>query len=90
MPPRRSAGNASNAPTAAAITAPITIASMTAMPNLVASCAVVHAPIAAKVATHSEISPAIPVITVIERKIVARMTAWIASVTQFAAAWKKR
>ena len=50
----------------------------------------VHAPIPAKVATHSEISPAIPVMTVIERKIVARMTAWIAIVTQFSSAWKKR
>ena len=32
---------------------------------------------AAKVPWHSEICPAKPVITVIDRKIVARITAWV-------------
>ena len=36
-----------------------------------------NAPMAANVPWHSEIWPAKPVITVIDRKIVARITAWV-------------
>ena len=50
MPPSRSAGSASSAPTAAAITAPTSIARSTDTPNRVASCAVAHAPMPANVA----------------------------------------
>ena len=38
------------------------------MPCVVASCAVANAPMAANVAWHSEICPAMPVITVIEQE----------------------
>ncbi len=89
MPPNRRAGSARSAPTSAASAAPMIIAISTDMPKRVASCAVVHAPIAAKVAIHKQISPAIPVITVIDRKIVARIVAWMATSRQFDAAWKK-
>ena len=42
-----------------------------------ASWAVVNAPTAANVAWHSEICPAIPVITVIDRKISEKITALV-------------
>ena len=74
MPPSRKRGMASRAPTAAAITAPTTIVVSTGMSNRSASCAVANAPMPANDAWHSEIWPAIPVITVIDRKIRAKIT----------------
>ncbi len=55
MPPSRSAGIASSPPTAAAMTAPITIVRSTGRPKLLASWAVPAAPTAANDAWHSEI-----------------------------------
>ena len=67
----------------------MTIATSTDIPNRVASCAVAHAPMPANVAWHSEICPAIPVITVIERKMTAKMVARIAMSSHCPLAWKK-
>ena len=81
MPPSRSDGIASSAPTIAANTTPTTSES-SGEPRLSASCAVVKPPTAANVAWHSEIWPAIPVITVIERKITANTTASVTMPSQ--------
>ena len=45
------------------------------MPSSVASWPVASAPMPAKVAWHNEISPAMPVMTVIDRKMIEKMTA---------------
>ena len=63
---------------------------MTDMPCCVASCAVAHAPIAPNVARHSEICPPIPVTTVIDKKMIARIAARTERSTQNPLAWKKR
>ena len=76
-PLRRTAGRASRAPTAAATAAPATIVTITGAPKRWASWAVVKAPMAAKTAWASEISPAMPVITVTDRNTIDRITAWV-------------
>ena len=43
----------------------------------------------ANVAWHSEISPAMPVITVIDRKMIEKMTAYCVRNTHTTLAWKK-
>ena len=55
MPPSRSAGIASSAPTTAASTAPMSIVSSTGRLHSCTSCAVANPPTAANVAWHSEI-----------------------------------
>ena len=55
MPPSRNAGIASNAPTIAAIAAPMTIVRSTGMSKRWASWAVPNEPTAANDAWHSEI-----------------------------------
>ena len=55
IPPSRNAGMASNAPTAAASTAPISIVKSTGRLQACTSCAVANPPTAAKVAWHNEI-----------------------------------
>ena len=77
MPPSRNAGIASNAPTIAAIAAPMTIVRSTGMSKRWASWAVPNEPTAANDAWHSEIWPAIPVITVIDRKMREKITALV-------------
>ncbi len=77
IPPNRSTGSDRTAPTAAATAAPMSIASRTDIPKWLTSWNTVKPPIAAKVPWHSEISPARPVMIVIERKIVDMMTAWV-------------
>ena len=84
MPPSRSAGIASSAPTAAAIAMPTAMPTNTETPQRVASCPHANAPIAANEPCASEISPAIPVNTVIDRKMIAKITAWVASESQYA------
>ncbi len=76
-PPRRMIGSESSAPIAAASAAPITAARITDIPARSVSWNAANPPIAANVPWHSEIWPAIPVITVIDRKIVPRITAWV-------------
>src|SRR3954470_24755096 len=88
MPPRRIIGIAITAPTAAAITAPTNIALITGSPACVASCAVAAAPTAANVAWHSEIWPAKPVITVIDKKMIERIVARTARSIHDGFAWK--
>ena len=63
-PPSRITGSDSSAPAAAAIAAPISAASITDIPARSVSWKAAKPPMAAKVPWHSEISPAIPVITV--------------------------
>ena len=77
MPPSRNAGIASSAPTMAAIAAPITMVSSTGMSKRSASWAVPNDPTAANDAWQSEICPAIPVITVIDRKMSEKITALV-------------
>ena len=79
MPPSRKAGIASSAPTAAAIAMPTATPTNTEMPERVASCPHANAPIAANEPCASEISPAMPVNTVIERKMIEKITACVAS-----------
>src|SRR5680860_365147 len=76
-PPRRKAGIASSAPTAAASAAPTSRVGSTPRPQVSTICAVANAPMPAKVAWESETCPPIPVMTVIDRKIVAKMAAWV-------------
>ena len=61
----------------------------TDMPSSCASCAVASEPMPANVAWHSEISPAMPVMTVIDRKMIAKMTAYCVRNTHTTLAWKK-
>ena len=67
IPPRRRTGSDSTAPTTAAIDAPMSAASSTDIPCRSASWNTVKPPMAANVPWHSEIWPAKPVITVIDR-----------------------
>ena len=75
MPARRMMGRLSTAPTAAAMSAPITMASRTDMPKFVTSCAVANAPIAANDAWQSEMVPPTPVVSTTESRITAKRDA---------------
>ena len=86
MPARRSTGIASSAPTAAATTAPTIIPSSTFEPSAETSWAVVNARCPANVAWHSEIWPAMPVMTVIDRKITEYTSVSVRSESQNASA----
>ena len=66
-PPSCSTGSDSTAPTPAASTAPMSPAVSMGSPARSVSWKAVNAPMAANVPWHSEIWPASPVITVIER-----------------------
>ena len=66
----------------------MTIAPITGSPAWVESCAVAAAPTAANVAWHSEICPAKPVITVIDRKMIERIVARTARSIHELFAWK--
>ena len=87
MPPRRTAGRASSAPTTAANAAPATSVTNTGTSKRSTSWAVVNAPMAANAAWASETCPAMPVMTVMERKTTARITAWVTRRSQKALAW---
>ena len=76
-PPSRRTGSDSRAPIPAAIRAPIRAPPRTGRSKRSTSWKTVNPPIAAKVPWQSEIWPAKPVITVIDRRMVARITAWV-------------
>ena len=59
------------------------------MPALVESCADGEAADARERRLHNEISPAMPVITTIEQKMIAKIATWIACPTTLALPWKK-
>ena len=75
-------GRLSTAPTAAATSAPITMASMTDMPKFVTSCAVANAPIAANDAWQSEMVPPTPVVSTTESRITAKQTPPVTKLNQ--------
>ena len=69
-PRSRSAGSAPSAPTTSAPAAPMTAPRRIGTPWWTASWAAMNAPTPAKVAWHSDSSPPIPVMSVIERKMI--------------------
>ena len=74
MPAKRMIGRLNTAPTAAAMSAPTTMATSTDRPKFVTSWAVANAPMAANDAWQSEMVPPIPVVSTTERRITDRAT----------------
>ena len=75
--PSRTSGRASRPASTAAAAAPSTAPSSTGTSKRSASWNTVNPPVAANAPWHSEICPPNPVSTVIDRKIVAMITAWV-------------